>query len=153
MSFVIHSCKTGKCWNQSVLTNFDSDPLICDPTLFPGKNCPNIAKNNRVFLGKGKEDRALILTYLNSPMAEVFLHYSLSFSISAIFKGKRVIKGGPKVRTWMKTRILQIFLEECFCLLEYCLWWEFWQYYIIFGGVRAQKPPKKERGTQNFKNF
>ena len=99
MSFVIHSCKTGKCWNQRVLTNFDSDPLICDPTLFPGKNCPNIAKNNRVFLGKGKEDRALILTLLNSPMAEVFLHYSLSFSISAIFKGKRVIKVGPKVKT------------------------------------------------------
>ena len=27
-----------------ILSNFDSNPLICDPTLFPGKNNPNIAK-------------------------------------------------------------------------------------------------------------
>ena len=82
-----------------ILTSLDSNTLICDPTLFPGKNSPNIAKSNRVFPGKGKEDKALILTYLNSPMAEVFPHYSLSFSISAIFRGKRVIKVGPKVKT------------------------------------------------------
>ena len=24
---------------------------------------------------------------------------------------------------------------------------------VIFGGVRAQKPPKKGRGMQNFENF
>ena len=82
-----------------ILTNFDSNPLICDPTLFSGKNSPNIAKSNRVFPGKKKEDRALILTYLNRPMAEVFPHYSLSFSISAMFRGKRVIKVEPKVKT------------------------------------------------------
>ena len=32
-------------------------------------------------------------------VVEVFLHYSLSFSISAIFRGKWVIKVGPKVKT------------------------------------------------------
>ena len=82
-----------------ILTNLDSNPLICDRTLFPGKNSPNIAKSNRVFPGKGKEDRALILTYLNSSMAEVFPQHSSSFSISAIFRGKWVIKVGPKVKT------------------------------------------------------
>ena len=83
-----------------ILTNFDSNPLICDPTLFPGKNSPNIAKsNNRVFPGKGRGDRALILTYLDSPMAEVLPHYCLSFSISAIFRGKRMVKVGRKVQT------------------------------------------------------
>ena len=80
-----------------ILTNFDPNPLICDPTLFLGKNCPNIAKSNRVFPGKEKKDRALILTYLDSRMVEVFPHFSLSFSISTIFRVKRVIKVGPKV--------------------------------------------------------
>ena len=74
-----------------ILTNFDSNLLICNPTLFPGKNSPNIAKS--------KEDSALILTYFDSPMAEVSPHYSLSFSISAIFREKRVIKVGPKMKT------------------------------------------------------
>ena len=141
-----------------ILTNFDSNPLICDLTLFPGKNNPNIAKSNRVFPGKEKEDRVLISTYLNSPMDEDFYHYSLSFSISAIFRGKRVIKVGPKVITLGSSFFHEIsnptnFLKECFCLLEYYLWWELWQYYIIFGGVRVQKPPKKGRGTQNCENF
>ena len=82
-----------------ILSNFDSNPLICDPTLFPGKNSPNIAKSNRVFSEKGRRDRALILTYLDSPMAEVFPDYCLYFSISGIFRGKRVVKVGPKLRT------------------------------------------------------
>ena len=82
-----------------ILTNFDSNPLIRDPTLFPGKNIPNIAKSVRVFPGNWKEDRALILTYLDSSMAEVFPHYSLSFSISAILRGKQIIKVGTKVKT------------------------------------------------------
>ena len=62
-----------------ILLNFNSHPLIYDPTLFPGKNSPNIAKSNRVFPEKGRGDRALILTYLVSPMAEVFPNYCLSF--------------------------------------------------------------------------
>ena len=70
--------------------NFDSNPLICDPTLFASKSSPNIAKN-RVFPGKGREDRALSLTYFDSPIAEVFPHYCLYFSILAIFMEKQVV--------------------------------------------------------------
>ena len=33
--------------------------------------------------------------------------------------------------------------NNCLCLLEYYLWWEFRQYRTIFGGSRARKPPKK----------
>ena len=67
------------------LPNFDSNPLICDPSLFPGKNSPNIAYSNYIFPGKERGDKAFILTYL----AEVFLHYCLFISISAIFSGNK----------------------------------------------------------------
>ena len=67
------------------------------PYPFSWKNSSNIA--NHVFPGKGRGDRALILTYLDSPMAEVLPHYCLSFSISAIFRGKRMVKVGRKVQT------------------------------------------------------
>ena len=82
-----------------ILSNFDSNLLICDPTLFPGKNSPNIAKSNHVFSGEWGGDRALILTQLNSAMAKVFPHYYLSFLLLAIFRRKRVVKFGPKVQT------------------------------------------------------
>ena len=38
-----------------ILANFDSNPLICDPTLFPDKNSPNIAKKIVFFLEMGKK--------------------------------------------------------------------------------------------------
>ena len=131
-------------WGKHDLSNFNSNPLNCDPTLFPGKNSPNIAN---IFSGKGRGDTALILTYLNSPMAEVFPHYSFLFPISAIFKGIRGVKVAPKVQSWVrpfsiKTQILQKIFKQCFCLLEYYLWWEFQQYWTIFGGLRAKKPLK-----------
>ena len=44
---------------------------------------------------------------------------------------------------FMKTWILQVFFKQCFCLLEYYLWWEFRQHWTIFVGVRAQKPSRK----------
>ena len=129
MSFVIYSCKTGKCWNQNIFTNiqnfvkFDSNPLVCNPILFPGRYSQNIAKSNRVFPGKWRGDRAFISTYLNSPMAEVFPHYCLSFFNSITF---RMETGGQdqKCKLWvhlffMKTRILPIFFKQCSCLLEY----------------------------------
>ena len=78
-----------------MLSNFDSYPLIFDPNLLPGKNSPNIAKSNHVFLGKGAGDRALILTYLDSPMAEVFPSYCLYF--------------GPKVQTLDSYRFYESF--------------------------------------------
>ena len=48
----------------------------------------NIAKTNRIFPGKEGGDKPLILTYLDSLMAEVFPQYCLFFSILAIFRGK-----------------------------------------------------------------
>ena len=153
MSFVIYSCKTGKCWNQNVFTNLQNFVKFWEKS----RNSPNIAKSNRVFPGKARGDRALVLTYLDSAIAEVFHRYCLPFSISTIFEKNEQSKLDEKSKLWvrpfMKTRILQIFFKQCFCLLEYNLWWEFWQYYIMFGGERAQKPPKKSRGTQNFENF
>ena len=43
------------------------------------KSSPNITNSNRVFPGKGRGDRYLILTYLDSPMADVFPHHWLIF--------------------------------------------------------------------------
>ena len=82
-----------------ILSIFDSNPLIYDPTLFPGKNRTIITSSNRVFPGKGRGDKILILTYLDGPMAEVFPHYCLFLSILAIFREKRVVKVGLKVQT------------------------------------------------------
>ena len=81
------------------LSNFDSDLLTRDHILFPGKNSANIANSNNIFLGKGRGDKDLILTYLDSPMAEVFTHCCLLFSILAFFSGKREVKVIPKVLT------------------------------------------------------
>ena len=47
--------------------------------MFPGKNIKNIAKSNRIFPGKGRDDKDFILTYLDSSMAEVFPHCCLFF--------------------------------------------------------------------------
>ena len=80
------------------MPNFDSDPLTCDPVLFSAKNSPNSAKSNHIFPGKGRGDRALILTYLNSPMAEIFPHYCQYSLILVFFRGKREVKVGPKVQ-------------------------------------------------------
>ena len=104
-----------------ILSNFDFDPLICYPTLYPGENSPNIAKCNRVFLGKGRVEGALIFIYLHSPMAQVFPYYCLFFSISDIFNRKRMIKNGPKnanfgsVSFSWKLESFKCFLKQCFC--------------------------------------
>ena len=129
MSFVIYSFKTGtknvgtKIFLQiyKILSNFDFNLLICDATLFLGKNSQNIAKSNRVFPGKGRGDRALILTYLDGPMTEVFPHYCLSFPILAIISEKRVVKVGSKLQTlgpslFHENSNLSIFFKQCFCL-------------------------------------
>ena len=81
------------------MSNFDSNPLICDPNLFPGKNRPNITKRDRIFHGTRRGYKALILICLVSPMAGVFPPYCLFFSISTIFRRKWGVKVGPKVLT------------------------------------------------------
>ena len=110
-----------------ILSNFDSHPLIYDTALFPDKNSPNIANSNRVFPGERRGDRALILTYLDSPIAEVFPHCYLSFSILAIFRETREVKVGLKVQTlgpflFYESSNPSNFFKQCFCLLEYKLW-------------------------------
>ena len=97
------------------MSDFDSDPFTCDAALFPAKNNLNSAKSNSIFSGKGREDRVLILTYLDNPMAEVFQ------------KGWRKID--EKWNLWVrpfsiKIRIFQLCFKQCFCLLEYYLWRE-----------------------------
>ena len=90
----------------------------------------------------------MILTYLDSVTAEVFPHHCWSLSMSVILRRKQVVKVGPRVqnlgpslfhKNWNPPNSFQ-----CFCLLEcYYFWWEFQQYWIKFGWVRAWKPPKK----------
>ena len=92
---MIYSCTTGRCWNQNVFTNLQSFVKFWKKS----KNSPNVTKSNRIFPGKGRGDRALILTYLDSPMAQILHHYCLSFSILTIFCGKWVVKVGPQVQT------------------------------------------------------
>ena len=81
-----------------ILSNFDSNPLICDATLFPSKNSPNIAKSNPVFPGKGRGDRALILTYLDGPMAEVFPTTAYLFQFRPSSEGNGLPKLGQKCK-------------------------------------------------------
>ena len=52
------------------MSNFDSGPLICDHAPFLVKNYQTRAKSNRIFPGKLREDRALILQYLHNPLVE-----------------------------------------------------------------------------------
>ena len=89
---------------------------IMTPTCFLAKIAQILQKVFVCFSGKGRGDKILILTYLDSPVAKVFPRYCLLLSISAIFKGKRE-RGRVKVR--IKVRILQNFFKQCFCLLEY----------------------------------
>ena len=71
-----------------ILSNYDSNLLICDLNLLPGKNSPNIAKSNNVFPGKGRGDGALTLAYLDSPIAEVFSLLLLIFFDFGYLHGK-----------------------------------------------------------------
>lgn len=41
-------------------------------TLFPGKNNPNRAQSNHIFLGKGRENWALVMPYVNISVAKFF---------------------------------------------------------------------------------
>ena len=59
--FVFTGSSPGIVWMKQDLPNFDSNPLTYDPS-FPGKNNPNIANSNHIFSGKGRGDKAFILT-------------------------------------------------------------------------------------------
>ena len=136
---------------KQVLSKFNSRPLTCDPALFPGKNNLNIEKSNRIFPWKGRGHKAFILTYLDSPTVEVFLPCLFSaifFRLSS--GGNRGWKFDQKYQVLVnffpiKTRILQK-KSQTFSLLEHYLWWEFRQYWTLFGGARTQTPTKKNIG-------
>ena len=104
------------------MSNFDSDALTCHLALFPTKNRPNSAKSNRIFPGKETGDRTLILTYLDSPMAEVFpsKYTFFRFRPSSGGNGRTNLQ---KCKLWVrpfsiKTRILQKTFKQCFRLLK-----------------------------------
>ena len=70
--------------------------MTCDRALFSTKNSPNSAKRD---VRDVRDVRALILTYMDSPTAEVFPHYYFFFFFNFPFKGKWGVKVGPKVQT------------------------------------------------------
>ena len=108
------------------VSNFDSDPLTCDPALSLARNSPNSAKSNRIFSRKERGDKTLILTYLDSPMPEIFVSKYITFSIYVIFSENRRSKL-QKCKLWVQNRILQKYLEQSLCLLKYYLWRKFRQ--------------------------
>ena len=54
------------------MSNFGSNPWTCGPVMFPTKNSSNSGKNNCIFPGTMREDRALVLTYLVGPIDKPF---------------------------------------------------------------------------------
>ena len=58
---------------KKAFSNFGYDPVTFDLGRFSAKNSQNEAKNNRIFHGMARRDRALALRYLDSPMAKFFL--------------------------------------------------------------------------------
>ena len=106
----------------------------------------------------------MILTYLNSLIAEVFPHHYFTIYL---FRFQSSLVGNvwstlyEKCKLWIrlffiKTRILQIFFKQFFCLVEYCyLWWGSLDHiWTIFGRVRASKNPKnRESVRKTLKNF
>ena len=110
MSIVICSGKTGKCfywkfflqeldqefrvWDK-IFENFDSNPLTCDPFLFPGKNNLNIVKGNHIFSGKGERRSSLnfdISGWSFSALLPIYFDFGH-------LHGKQKIKVGPKLPT------------------------------------------------------
>ena len=67
------------------MLDFNSNPLTCKTAPFSKSE-----KTNRVFAGKGRGGRTLVLAYLDSPMAKVLPHIYLVFFILAIFRGYKV---------------------------------------------------------------
>lgn len=74
------------------MLDFDSDPLILEPSPFFAPKSPKSSQSNPIFHFKRRGDRGLNLTYLDSWMTEFLPKAFLLSSISAIFRGKI----GPK---------------------------------------------------------
>ena len=130
------------------LSVFGSTSLTCDLTVFPDKIIPNTAKSNRILPGKGRGDKDLILTYLDSSMAEVF-PLCLFFSILIIFRRKRGVKVGPKVLI-SRPSLFHKYLnpskkfQTVFLFASVLPLMKMSAILDHIGGVRTQKPPKKD---------
>ena len=122
---------------------------------------PKIAYNILYFFWKGRGDGAWILTYLDTPITEVFFAKIFIF-IWSFFRfqqspGLQVMKTlGPSfshlnLSSWK-------YLQAMF-LLEYYLWWEFFTKLDHMWGSKGQKISQKGLfhgyciGTQNFEKF
>ena len=101
------------------MSNFDSDLFNCDPILFAAKNSPNSAKRNHIFPGNGRGDRALILTKLDGPIAEVFFGgVIVLFDLGHLQEET----GCLKCKLWFRPKkILRKILKQRFCPQEYYL--------------------------------
>ena len=81
-------------WVKWDMSDFDYDPLICNPALFPVKNSPKSANSNRIFPGIRRKDQVSILPCTDIPKKILF------FSILAIFRAKRGVTVGLKVKNF-----------------------------------------------------
>ena len=101
MSFVIYSCKTGKCCKQNILINLQKFCQILILTLWFVTLSFLLAKIAQIFQTESwfswKGER-IDFDIIGKPTAKIFPHYSLSFLILAIFREKRAVKVGLKVQ-------------------------------------------------------
>ena len=98
-----------------ILSNFDSNALISNPTVFPTRSFP--------------------------PLLFIFFDFG---HLQGETGGQSWTKSANfgSVSFSLKLKSFKLF-KQCFCLLEYYLWWKLRQYWTTFEGARAQKPPKK----------
>ena len=107
--------------------------------LCQGTPCPK-----QVQYLKRRGGRTLILTNLDSPVTEVFPHhwlYLFDFShLQEEMGGQSWTKRALSPSSSYENSNPSIFFKQRCCLLEYFLWWEFQQYWTIFGGVTQKGP-------------
>ena len=110
------AAKLKSAWTKLFLQEIDQEPCrwkrICQililtfwlmiPPLFPAKNSPNSAESNRV-LSEGKGNNALILTDLDSPMAEVFPERYLFFRFRPCSGRNEGSKLDQKCKLWIRS--------------------------------------------------
>ena len=83
------------------MLDFDSDPLTFDHALIFTKKRWKSAKSNPIFHWKGTKDRVLILTYLDSMMAEFFSSFFYFPQFRPSSGGNRGSKLDQKCKLWV----------------------------------------------------
>ena len=116
-------------------------------TCFLAKIAQILLKVIMSFLERGQEIEPWFWHIWIAQWLKSFLTTAYIFRFRLSSGGKRVVKVGPKVQTldlYLFYESLSFFSNNVFFLPEYYLWWEFRQYWTIFGRLRAQKPSKKD---------